>query len=107
MRAIVVEAPGGIDALEMREKPDPGIGDDDVMIDVAFAGCNWADTQVRTGHYPHAIDYPTIPGFEVSGTVAAVGAKVSNIGVGDRVAAIPTTGGYAEKCGAPRGIRRR
>ena len=101
MRAIVVEAPGGIDALEVRDMPDPSFGDDDVLIDVAYAGCNWADTQVRSGHYPHAIDYPTIAGFEVSGTVAAVGANVSGIGVGDRVAAITTTGGYAEKCGAP------
>lgn len=101
MRAIVVETPGGIDALEVRDMPDPSCGNDDVLIDIAYAGCNWADTQVRTGHYPHAIDYPTIPGFEVSGIVTALGASVSNIGIGDRVAAITTTGGYAEKCAAP------
>ena len=96
MRAIVVETPGGIDALEVRDMPDSECGNDDVLIDVAYAGCNWADTQVRTGHYPHAIEYPTIPGFEVSGTVTSVGASVSNISVGDRVAAIPSTGGDAE-----------
>ena len=101
MRAIVVDAPGGIEVLEVRDMPDPSWGNDDVLIDVAYAGCNWADTQVRTGEYPHSIDYPTIPGFEVSGTVTAVGANVSDIGVGDRVAAIPSTGGYAEKCAAP------
>ena len=52
MRASVVETPGGIDALEVRDVPDPSGGSDDVLIDVAYAGCNWADTQVRTGHSP-------------------------------------------------------
>ncbi len=61
MRAIVVEAPGGIDALEVRDMPDPSFGDDDVLIDVAYAGWNWADTQVRTGLYLVSLTDALIP----------------------------------------------
>ena len=40
MRAIVVEKPGGLEALELCEVPDPEIGPDDVLIDIAYCGCN-------------------------------------------------------------------
>ena len=65
--------------------PDPGPGE--VLIDVAFAGCNWADTQIRTGIYPHARTYPLVLGLEVSGTVAKLGPGVSGVKIGERVAA--------------------
>ena len=97
MRAVLVKEPGGFDALQVEDVPDPRPGDGEVLVEAAFSGCNWADTQVRSGIYPHAIEYPVIPGFEVSGTVAEVGAGVEGISVGDRVVAITDTGGYAEK----------
>ncbi len=100
MRAIVVEKPGGLEALELREVPDPEIGPDDVLIDIAYCGCNWADTQRRAGIYPHPVDYPDIIGSEVSGTIAAVGDAVKGLAVGDRVAASAWSGGYAERCAA-------
>ena len=76
--------------------PRPGPGE--VLVDVAYAGCNWADTQVRTGIYPHPMTYPLVLGFEVSGTVATLGPGVSGVKVGDRVATFPEKGGaYAEK----------
>ena len=82
--------------------PDPLPGPGEVLLDVAYAGCNWADTQVRMGIYPHAMTYPMVLGFEVSGTVAALGPGVSGVKVGDRVATFPDKGGaYAEKCVAP------
>ncbi len=98
MRAVVVHEPGGIDALVVEDVPEPSPGDGEVLIDVAFAGCNWADTQVRRGTYPHPFDFPVIPGLEASGTVLGVGAGVEDIGKGDRVTALPNMGGYAEKC---------
>jgi len=97
MRAVIVNEPGGFDALHVEDVPDPRPGEGEVLVEAAFAGCNWADTQVRSGIYPHAIEYPVTPGFEVSGTVAEVGAGVEGISVGDRVVAITDTGGYAEK----------
>ncbi|MDA1097782.1 MAG: zinc-binding dehydrogenase [Proteobacteria bacterium] len=98
MRAVVVHSPGGIDALVVEEVPDPKPDHGQVLIEVAFAGCNWADTQVRSGAYPHAYTFPVIPGLEVSGTVLGLGAGVDHIAVGDRVTALPNMGGYAEKC---------
>ncbi len=100
MRAIVVERPGGLEALELRQVAEPEIGPDDVLIDVAYCGCNWADTQRRAGSYPHPVDYPDIIGREVAGTVAAAGDAVEGLAVGDRVAASAWSGGYAERCAA-------
>jgi len=98
MKAVVVHSPGGIDALAIEEVPDPTLGAGQVLIETAFAGCNWADTQVRSGIYPHAYDFPVIPGLEVSGIVIGLGAGVDHVAVGDRVTALPNMGGYAEQC---------
>ena len=101
MRAIVVDRPGGIEALVVHEVKEPEAGPEDVLIETAYCGCNWADLQRRQGTYPHPVDYPHIMGREVSGTVAALGAGVGDLAVGDRVIAIPSSGGYAERCIAP------
>jgi len=78
--------------------PEPVPGPGEVLVDVAFAGCNWADTQERTGIYPHPRTYPLVPGIEISGTVSKLGPDVSGVRVGDRVAAFLDQGGaYAEK----------
>lgn len=101
MRAVVVPEPGGFDALQVKDVPEPAPGPGEVLVKAAFAGCNWADTQVRSGIYPHAITYPVTPGFEVAGAVAALGDGVSGLEVGDRVVAITEIGGYAEMAVAP------
>ena len=102
MKAVVIHATGGPEQLTLAEMPDPLPGPGEVLLDVAYAGCNWADTQVRMGIYPHAMTYPMVLGFEVSGTVAALGPGVSGVKVGDKVASFPEKGGaYAEKCVAP------
>ncbi len=102
MKAVVIYELGGPEQLMLAQMPDPVAGPGEVLLDVAYAGCNWADTQVRTGIYPHAMSYPMVLGFEVSGTVTALGPGVSGVKVGDRVAAFPEKGGaYAEKCVAP------
>ena len=102
MKAVVIHATGGPEQLTLAELPDPTPGPGQVLLDVAYAGCNWADTQVRLGIYPHSMTYPMVLGFEVSGTVAALGPGVAGIALGERVAAFPENGGaYAEKCVAP------
>ena len=101
MRAIVVDTPGEqLDALQLREMPEPVAGPGQVLVKVAYCGCNWADTQVRRGIYPHPVDYPVIPGMEVSGTVSAKSPEVTGLSVGDRVATLVGNGGYAEICAA-------
>jgi NADPH:quinone reductase len=99
MKAVVINATGGPEQLIVAELPDPVPGPGEVLLDVAYAGCNWADTQVRTGIYPHPMTYPMVLGFEVAGTISALGPEVEDVKVGDRVAAFPEKGGaYAEKC---------
>ena len=98
MKAVVIQAPGPPDQLVMADMPEPNPGPGEVQIDVAFAGCNWADTQIRTGIYPHPFTYPLVPGFEISGTVSKLGPNVSGVKVGDRVATFVEKGGaYAQK----------
>ena len=102
MKAVVIHAPGAPDQLVMVELPEPIPGRGEVLVDVAFAGCNWADTQIRIGIYPHARSYPLVLGLEISGTVSKLGSGVSGVRVGDRVAAFLEQGGaYAEKAVAP------
>ena len=102
MRAIIVEKPGGIERLKLVNLDNPRPGSGQVLIDIAYIGCNWMDTEKRRGTYPDkSITYPYVMGNEVSGIVAEIGEGVSNLEVGDRVAAILPAGGYAEKCIAP------
>ncbi len=98
MRAAVVDRPGGLGAFVVREVPEPVAGPGEVLIETAYCGCNWADIQRRMGTYPHPITYPHIMGREVSGTVLALGDGTGGLAVGDRVIAIPSTGGYTERC---------
>jgi NADPH2:quinone reductase len=53
VKAVVIYRPGAPDELVMAEMPEPSPAAGEVLVDVAFAGCNWADTQIRTGIYPH------------------------------------------------------
>lgn len=98
MKSVIIRKPGAIEALEIIETPKPDCGESQVLVRVEYCGCNWADTQVRRGIYPHPIQYPTVPGFEISGTVAAVGGSVRGLTVGQRVAGLVPQGGYAEFC---------
>lgn len=99
MKAVVVVQPGGLEQLSLAERPAPVAGPGEVLIDVAYCGLNWADRMFRLGTYPHPLQYPVVPGLEVSGVVRAVGAGVSRVKPGDRVAGFHEKGGgYAEQC---------
>ncbi|WP_131740558.1 quinone oxidoreductase family protein [Actinomadura roseirufa] len=99
MRAIVVTETGGPEVLKPAERPAPEPGPDEVLIDIAAAGVNYVDVYFRTGEYPHEL--PFVPGVEAAGTVAAVGADVRDLAVGDRVAWANVFGGYAEQAAVP------
>ena len=101
MRAIVVESPGGLEKLELRDVPAPEPGPGEVLVDVAYASCNWMDIQKRRGVYPDAVTYPAILGGEVSGHIVAKGRGVRGFKTGDRVAATTNLGGFAERAVAP------
>ena len=99
MRAIIVDAPGAKDNLRVGEAPRPIPGPGEVLIDVAYCGCNFADTMIVNGTYPHPKGYPIVGGLEVSGRIAALGPGVTGAQVGDRVAAfLEEAGGFADQC---------
>ena len=99
MRAIVLQQHGGPEVLRIREVPDPAPGPEEVLVDVRAAGVNRADISQRQGHYPQPGPAPAheIPGLEFAGVVAAVGERVTQHRVGDRVFGLLVGGGYAEK----------
>ena len=103
MRAIVVDQPGGPEALVWTEVNDPAAGPGEVVLDVAASGVNRADLLQRQGFYPPPPGAPPYPGLECSGVVAQVGDGVVGWSVGDQCVALLAGGGYAEKVLVPAG----
>jgi NADPH:quinone reductase-like Zn-dependent oxidoreductase len=97
MRAVVITEHGPPDVLRVEERPDPSPGPGQVVVDVRAAGINFADLLARLGLYPDAPKPPVVVGYEVAGTVAAVGEGVEGISPGARVMAGTRFGGYAER----------
>ena len=95
MRALTTTRHGPPEVLAVRESPDPIPGPGQVCIRVACAGLNFADVSARVGLYPDAPRPPMVMGYEVSGTVAALGEGVSGPPVGTRVVAMTRFGGQA------------
>lgn len=104
MRAVTISEPGGPEVLVVSELPEPVPGPREVVIDVAAAGMNRADLAQRRGLYPAPAGAPDWPGLEVSGTVVAVGAEVSQASVGDYVVALLSGGGYADRVAVDEGL---
>jgi NADPH:quinone reductase-like Zn-dependent oxidoreductase len=96
VRAVVVTRHGSPEVLEVQDRPVPVAGRGQVRIAVDAAGLNFADILARSGVYPDAPPPPCVLGYEVSGTVDAVGHGVDGIQVGDRVIAATEFGGQAE-----------
>ena len=92
---IEITTPGEADVLQITTRELPSPGDHELLIQVAFAGVNRPDVIQRLGQYPPPPGATDIPGLEVSGTVTAVGDKVSRWKVGDQVCALLSGGGYA------------
>jgi putative PIG3 family NAD(P)H quinone oxidoreductase len=101
MRAIVIDEPGGPEALVWREVPDPRPERDEVLIDVAASAVNRADMLQRQGFYNPPPGASPYPGLECSGVIAEVGSDVEGFKPGDQVCALLTGGGYAEKVAVP------
>ena len=96
MKAITVPEPGGPDALVLADVDVPRPRAGEVLVRVAAAGVNRADTLQRQGHYPPPPGESDILGLEVSGTVEELGEGVEGWAVGDEVCALLGGGGYAE-----------
>lgn len=93
----MITGKGGTENLQISESADPHPGPGQVTIDVEAAGVNFADVMMRLGLYPDAPKLPAVPGYEVAGTVAMVGANVDSSLLGKPVVAMCNFGGYSEK----------
>jgi NADPH:quinone reductase len=94
MHAIVVEETGGPEKLLWREVPEPVPGPGQVAVRIGLTSVNFADIQARRG--TGVTKTPFTPGLDGMGTVVAVGAGVTRLRVGERVAVNPDDGSYAE-----------
>jgi NADPH2:quinone reductase len=99
MRAIRIAAWGGPEVLELAEDaPVPEPGEREILVRVARAGINFADTHARENSYLARYELPLVPGAEVAGVVEHDG---HGFRAGQRVVALVGTGGYAEYVAAP------
>lgn len=99
-RRVTIAKAGSYERLELETLPALAPGPGEVVIDVAAAGVNYADCIVRMGLYASAkefVGWPITPGFEVAGTVAAVGEGVDDLEVGARVYGVTLFFGYASQ----------
>lgn len=96
MKALVSNAVGGPDSLELAELPRPTAGPGQLVIDTIACAINFPDTLIIADRYQFKPARPFAPGGEVAGTVAEVGEGVTGFAVGDTVIAACGHGGLAE-----------
>lgn len=101
MRQVWIIATGGPEKLQLREAPElqPQVGE--LRIAVRASGINFADILARQGLYPDAPKLPAVVGYEVSGTVDAVGPQVDAAWMGKDVFALTRFRGYADSVVVP------
>jgi len=99
--AVRVPKAGGADVLKFEDVDIPAPAQGQVRVKQGAAGINFIDVYFRNGAYPPPNGYPFIAGNEGSGDVIAVGPGVTDIKVGDRVAAVFPFGGYAAERNVP------
>jgi NADPH2:quinone reductase len=93
-KAIRIHSPGGPEVMRWEDVPTPEPGPSEVLIKQEAVGLNYIDVYFRTGLYK-APSMPLVIGQEGAGTVTAVGANVTLVKPGDRVAYAGAIGGYA------------
>ncbi|MEV0780687.1 medium chain dehydrogenase/reductase family protein [Streptomyces sp. NPDC050428] len=98
-RALMTEVvlPGIVEpaGLQVRQRPVPVPGPEQVLLVMEASGVSFAEQQMRRGKYYDQPPYPFTPGYDVVGTVAAVGAGGDTALVGRRFAVLTKTGGWA------------
>jgi NADPH2:quinone reductase len=97
MRAVLCNQWGGPERLTLGDAPPPVPAAGEVLIAVAAAGVNFADTLIIAGQYQEKPPFPFSPGMEVAGVVEAVGGGVTRVAPGARVIGLTGWGGFAEK----------
>jgi NADPH:quinone reductase len=106
MKAVLVHRPGGPEALQYQDVPQPKLGENDVLIRAETFGVGQPDKLIRSGVYKWMPPLPANPGNDVAGRIEAVGSGVSDIRIGQKVLLsardLAQRGGcYAELVAAP------
>jgi NADPH2:quinone reductase len=97
MKAIHLTQYGNSDrAFKMMEIDIPTPGPNEIVIKTIASGLNFADVVARRGLYPDAPKNPAILGYDVSGTIHAMGQNVKDFEIGQKVVGLTRFGGYAE-----------
>lgn len=105
MKAVAISKFGGPESLQYADWPDPVPGAGEAVVRLEYAGVNFIDVYMRSGQYARSDTYrtplPMTIGMEGGGTVAALGAGVTGLKVGDRVAYCIVRGSYAQYAAVP------
>ena len=101
MHAWLCENPTGVDALTWKELPTPQAGAGEVLIEIKAASLNFPDLLIVQNKYQIKPPLPFVPGSEYAGVVQAVGDGVKHLKVGQNVACLSGTGGFASHTIAP------
>ncbi len=97
MKAIQLTGFNGVDSLVLSDVEIPQPANGEVLIRVKAAGINYAEVEQIQGKYlTFGKELPFTMGFEVAGTVSAIGDGVTGVKIGDRVTAMAISGGFAE-----------
>jgi len=97
MKAVTIPQFGPPENMVISEVSDPSFSDKQVLVEVHATALNRADLLQRRGKYPPPPGESEILGLECAGRIIACGSSVSHVKVGDRVMALLSGGGYAEK----------
>jgi len=101
MHAWLCENPVGVDALAWKELPTPAPGKGQVLVRIQAASLNFPDLLIVQNKYQMKPELPFVPGSEYAGVIEAVGEGVSGLQVGQAVACLSGTGGFATHALAP------
>jgi NADPH2:quinone reductase len=105
MRAVAVTEYGGADKLALIDAPKPRPAAGEALVRLEYAGINFIDIYMRSGHYARSQTYrtplPMVIGMEGGGTVEALGTDTAGVAVGDRVAYCIVRGSYGEYASVP------
>ncbi|MBW2960400.1 NAD(P)H-quinone oxidoreductase [Mesonia aestuariivivens] len=98
MKAIFITKAGGPEVLQLKETEKPSPKANEILIKIKAAGVNRSDILTRENPDAYGSNLPSaqIPGLEVAGTVEALGSKVTNFNLNDRICALVADGAYAE-----------
>lgn len=101
MQAWICDDPTGVEALKWQERPTPTPGPGEVLVRIEAASLNFPDLLIVQNKYQFKPPLPFVPGAEFAGVIESVGERVQGLQVGQAIACLAGTGGFATHALAP------